>query len=85
MDCTLRMTIHKIKSIDHTDLEFPIENGVFAIVGNNGIGKSTIIYSFAQLINKGSLTSFGIKSGDGDSYVEFDFNGTKNFLGSQKG
>ncbi|MBN1931712.1 MAG: ATP-binding protein [Desulfobacterales bacterium] len=78
MDKTLQMTIHKIKSINHAVLELPIENGVFAIVGNNGTGKSTIIYSFAQLINKGSLSSFGIGYGDGDSYVEFDFEGVNN-------
>ncbi len=78
MDNTLQMTIHKIKSINHAVLELPIENGVFAIVGNNGTGKSTIIYSFAQLINKGSLSSFGIGYGDGDSYVEFDFEGVNN-------
>jgi len=78
MDSTLQITIHKIKSINHAVIELPIENGVFAIVGNNGTGKSTIIYSFAQLINKGSLSSFGIGYGDGDSYVEFDFEGINN-------
>ena len=78
MDNILKMTIHKIKSINHAVLELPIENGVYAIVGNNGTGKSTIIYSFAQLINKGSLASFDIGYGDGDSFVEFDFNGLKN-------
>ncbi len=58
MENTLKMTIHKIKSIDHAVLELPIENGVYAIIGNNGTGKSAIIYSVAQLINKASLASF---------------------------
>jgi len=78
MDNLLQMTIHKIKSINHAVLEFPIDNGVFAIVGNNGTGKSTIIYSFAQLINKASISSFGIGYRDGDSYIKFDYKGVQN-------
>lgn len=78
MDKTLKMTIHKIKSIKHAVLELPIKNGVYAIVGNNGTGKSTIVYSFAQLISKGSLSSFGIDVCDGDSYVEFEYKGVIN-------
>lgn len=75
---TLKITIHEIKSIKHANLELPIENGVYAIVGNNGTGKSTIIYSMAQLINRASLSSFGIGVENGSSYVEFDYNGVNN-------
>lgn len=78
MDHTLKMTIHKIKSIEHAVLELPMRNGVHAIVGNNGTGKSTVIYSFAQLISRGSLASFGIDVRDGDSYVEFEYKNRKN-------
>jgi ABC-type phosphate transport system ATPase subunit len=78
MDNSIKITIHKIKSISHAVLEIPIENGIYAIVGNNGTGKSTIIYSFAQLINRGSLASFDIGYRDGDSFVEFEYKGTKN-------
>lgn len=77
-DNTLIMTIHKIKSIHHAILNLPIENGIYAIVGNNGSGKSTIIYSMAQLMSRASLISFGIEIGDGDSYVEFSYKGTTN-------
>lgn len=78
MDNSITITIHKIKCISHAVLEIPVENGVYAIVGNNGTGKSTIIYSFAQLINRGSLASFDIGYRDGDSFVEFEYKGTKN-------
>lgn len=78
MNDILKITIHKIKSIEHAVLQFPIRNGVYAIVGNNGSGKSTIIYAFAQLISKGSLASFGIDARDGDSYVEFEYNDITN-------
>ena len=74
----IKMTIHKIKSIQHAIVELPIESGVYAVIGNNGTGKSTIIYSLAQLINSRSLNSFDIGVGDGDSYVEFEYNGIIN-------
>lgn len=78
MNDIIRITIHKIKSIEHAVLDFPMQNGVYAIVGNNGTGKSTIVYSFAQLISQGSLASFGIDARDGDSYVEFEYKGVIN-------
>ena len=78
MNGNLSITINKIKSIKHGILELPMNNGLYAIVGNNGIGKSTIIYSLAQLISKNSLSSFGIGVGDGDSYVEFEYEGVVN-------
>ena len=74
----LKVTIHKIKSIEHAELELPIENGLYAIIGNNGTGKSTIIYSMAQLMNSASLTSFGVDFEEGDSYVEFVYQGITN-------
>lgn len=75
---TLKITIHKVKSIQHAVLELPIENGVYAIIGNNGTGKSTIIYTMAQLMNSKSLISFGVDIGEGDSYVEFVYKGVTN-------
>jgi len=74
----LKITIHKIKSIEHAVLELPIENGVYAIIGNNGTGKSTIIYTMAQLMSGRSLISFGVDIRDGDSYVEFNYKGITN-------
>lgn len=74
----LKITIHKIKSIQNGILNLPMENGLYAIVGNNGTGKSTIIYSMAQLINRKSLSEFKINSRDDDSFVEFEYNGRIN-------
>lgn len=74
----LKMTIHKIKAIYHAEVEIPLESGIYALVGNNGTGKSTMIYCLAQLINRSSLISFGIDIGDGDSYLEFEYGGITN-------
>jgi len=43
------LKIHDIKGIENGTIELPIENGIFAIVGNNGSGKSTIMSCLAQL------------------------------------
>lgn len=74
----LKITIHKIKSIQNGILNLPMENGLYAIVGNNGTGKSTIMYSMAQLINKNSLYEFKINARDDDSFLEFEYNGRIN-------
>lgn len=74
----LKITIHKIKSIQNGILNLPMENGLYAIVGNNGTGKSTIMYSMAQLINRNSLYGFKINARDDDSFVEFEYNGRIN-------
>ena len=39
----LKMKIEKIKSIDTLEMEFPIEKGLYAITGQNGSGKSTVV------------------------------------------
>jgi predicted ATPase len=74
------MTIHGIKGIEHGTIEIPIENGLYAIVGNNGTGKSTIMSCFSQLINSNGLNGFLREKdySDGVSYVEFIFDGKVN-------
>jgi len=39
----LKMTINKIKSINHLEIYLPIEKGLYAITGQNGAGKSTLV------------------------------------------
>jgi AAA15 family ATPase/GTPase len=70
------MTIHKIKGIEHGVIEIPIENGLYAIVGNNGSGKSTIMSCLSQLITKAGLgASLKAKDYSSESYIEFIFDG----------
>lgn len=37
------MTIHKIKCVDDLTIELPLDKGLYAITGQNGSGKSTIV------------------------------------------
>jgi predicted ATPase len=70
------MIIHGIKGIEHGIIEIPIENGLYAIVGNNGSGKSTIMSCLSQLITKAGLSaSLKEKDYSSESYVEFIFDG----------
>lgn len=69
------MTIHKIKGIPHGWIELPIENGVYAIVGNNGTGKSTIMSCLAQLVSRHNLGLLKGQDYNDESYVGFTFNG----------
>ncbi len=39
----LNMTIEKIKSIDYLEFDLPIEKGLYAITGQNGSGKSSVV------------------------------------------
>ncbi|MFP1920483.1 ATP-dependent nuclease [Lonsdalea quercina] len=71
----LQMTIHKIKGIPNGSIELPIENGIYAIVGSNGIGKSTIISCLAQLLSRHNLGLLKEQDYNNESYVEFTFNG----------
>ncbi len=40
---TLNMIIRSIKCISNLELNYPLEKGLYAITGENGSGKSTII------------------------------------------
>lgn len=70
----LIMTIHNIKDIHHGIIEVPIENGVYAFVGNNGTGKSTIMSCLAQLLSRHNLGELRPEDYSEDSYVEFMYN-----------
>jgi predicted ATPase len=74
------MTIHGVKGIEHGIIEIPIENGLYAIVGNNGTGKSTIMSCFSQLLSNNGL-NWSLREKDysnESSYVEFIFDGKEN-------
>lgn len=71
------MNIHNIKGIVNGSIELPIENGIYAIVGNNGCGKSTIMSCMAQLLSKHNLGLLKPEDYDNTSYVEFLYQGKK--------
>ncbi|MCC3380640.1 AAA family ATPase [Paenibacillus farraposensis] len=51
----LKININQIKNIRKAELELPLERGVYALVGINGSGKSTVLQALAQNISRHHL------------------------------
>lgn len=46
----LNLTIRNIKNISQCDMELPLEKGLYAFVGENGCGKSTLMLAISLLV-----------------------------------
>lgn len=64
-----------IKSIHDCQLELPFDRGIYALVGANGSGKSTIMLLLSQLVRETSLNRLTRRDYDDNSYVEVDVDG----------
>lgn len=72
---TLKVKIEKIKNIENADFELPLESGVYALVGTNGCGKSSILLSVAQLISKHYLGTLKREDYEPESKVSYTMDG----------
>ncbi|HBV98064.1 MAG TPA: hypothetical protein DEF36_13615 [Desulfotomaculum sp.] len=68
----ITMTINNIKNIDYGEITIPIENDIYAVVGNNGTGKSTIMSCLAQLISRHNLGLLRKEDHGEGSYISFE-------------
>lgn len=67
------MTINKIKSIDNLEIDLPIENGLYAITGQNGSGKSTVVTCASSVFfNMRMNDYFGLTAADAS--INFQLN-----------
>ena len=71
---SIHLIINKLKNIEHADLYLPSEKGMYALVGENGCGKSTIMLALSLMIKKSSnkLLSENDLSGDSSVSLEID-------------
>ncbi|HAS3567135.1 AAA family ATPase [Vibrio cholerae] len=70
----LKMTINKIKSIENLEISLPIEKGLYAITGQNGSGKSTVVTCASSVFFNMKMNDyFGIT--EPDSSINFELNG----------
>jgi ABC-type cobalamin/Fe3+-siderophores transport system ATPase subunit len=69
---SLEVNIHNLKGIEKCSIEIPLDNGVYALVGGNGSGKSTVLQALAQVVRPNSGL-FALSSNDfsSNSVVEF--------------
>lgn len=68
----LNIDICKIKNIERASLTLPFDNGIYAFVGVNGCGKSTIMLCLAQLL-RNQLKNLAYGDFTSSSKVEFTY------------
>lgn len=51
---SIHLEIKNIKNIQYADLFLPSQKGMYALVGENGCGKSTIMLALSLMIKKSS-------------------------------
>ena len=72
----LHLIIKKIKNITSCDIELPLDRGLYAIVGENGCGKSTIMQAMSLLVKPSSWKSFKQFDYAADSTIDIEIDGT---------
>lgn len=71
---TLNMIIRSIKCISNLELNLPLEKGLYAITGENGSGKSTVITCASSAFFNMKMVDYFGKT-ELDSKIEFHLNG----------
>ena len=70
----LKITIHKLKSIEDLTVDLPVEKGLYAITGQNGCGKSTVVGCASAAFYDPHLNEY-FGHTENDSYIEFEYKG----------
>lgn len=70
----INVKIHNIKNIDDFDFNIPTEKGLYALTGENGSGKSTVISCAAAAFYVPSFYDYFGNPREG-AYINFSFNG----------
>lgn len=76
--------IRNVKNIDDFEFEIPVEKGLYALTGENGSGKSTVISCAAAAFYVPSFNAYFGKPRKG-AYIEFDFEGRKRSVKEENG
>ncbi len=78
------MKIHNVKNVDDFEFEIPTEKGLYALTGENGAGKSTVISCAAAAFYVPSFYDYFGNPREG-AYIDFDFNGKKRSIKEKEG
>ena len=68
---SLNMSIRNIKNIKNCDIQIPMQSGLYAIVGENGCGKSTILMILSRIITAYRFTNLDKNSFSNKSEIVF--------------
>ena len=66
----MNIRINNIRNIQSCDLDIPLEKGLYAIVGENGCGKSTLMLAMSLLVKPSSSKSFQRHDYKNDSFID---------------
>lgn len=80
----IMMKIHNVKNIDDFTFDIPVEKGLYALTGENGSGKSTVISCAAAAFYVPSFYDYFGNPRDG-AYIQFEFNGRVRTIGEVSG
>lgn len=72
----LNLTIKKIKSIENLTISLPIEKGLYAITGQNGSGKSTVVTCASSVFFTMPMNDYFGKTEE-DARIDFELDGAK--------
>lgn len=70
----LKVKIQKIKSIENLEIDLPIEKGLYAITGQNGSGKSTVVTASSCVFFTLPMNDYFGKTED-DARIDFELDG----------
>ena len=70
----IKVKIHNVKNVDDFEFEIPTEKGLYAITGENGSGKSTVISCAAAAFYVPSFYDYFGNPREG-AYIDFELNG----------
>ena len=80
----IRVKIHNVKNIDDFEFEIPTEKGLYALTGENGSGKSTVISCAAAAFYVPSFYDYFGNPREG-AYINFDFEGKQRSVKEKDG
>lgn len=81
---SIKVKIHNVKNIDDFEFEIPTKKGLYALTGENGSGKSTVISCAAAAFYVPSFYDYFGNPRDG-AYIQFDFEGKKREIKEKDG
>ena len=70
----IKMHIHNIKCIHDVNIDLPLERGLYAITGQNGSGKSTIVACASSMFLRLPMKDYFGET-DPDAFIEFSLDG----------
>ena len=76
---SITIKVNNIKNIKYADIELPFDKGMYALVGGNGCGKSTIMLLLSLVVKTSSSHLLTEKDTKMDSYVKIAVDGKEDF------